>query len=66
MGLSAGLEDDAMADTSIETVFLSSTAKDLAPYREAVYGELNESRFFKCFHGADRGGPDLACMPDQA
>lgn len=40
-------------------VFLSSTALDLQPYRDALAKRLGASRFFKCFRHEDAGPADM-------
>ncbi len=45
-----------------QLVFLSSTALDLQPYRDALAKRLAASRFFKCFRHEDRGPADMTAV----
>lgn len=50
-----------MARTVLE-VFLSSTAADLGPYREAVHRRLSRIEFFRCIRQEDFGAQDAEAM----
>src|SRR5258707_8207846 len=50
-----------MARTVLE-VFLSSTAKDLTAYREAVYARLVKIEFFRCVRMEDFGAQDARAL----
>ena len=46
----------------VQSVFLSSTALDLQPYRDALASRLAGSPFFRCFRHEQSGPADLAAV----